>query len=300
VPVILRAGTLSRLEVLRDPTLAAMLPAPDSLVWLPARAAHGDGAALLVLLAVCLGSLALTVALMAHRFGAMVVAAAGMVETAAPARLGVRFSPRLSPASVLRQKEWRLILRDPWLISQSLMQILYLIPPALLLWRNFGGSIGQLAVLVPVVVMASGQLAGGLAWLALSAEDAPELIATAPISAGYGLMAKVQAVLIAVAVIVAPVLFGMALAAPLLAGIGLLFALLASGTNTFVQYAFRTAARRSQFRQRQRASRLATLTETATSISWAAAAGLTAAGSLFAVAPIGTALVLILLSARRL
>ena len=44
---------------------------------------------------------------------------------------------RRSPARVLRQKEWTLLRRDPWLMSQTLMQILYLLPPALLLWRHF-------------------------------------------------------------------------------------------------------------------------------------------------------------------
>jgi ABC-type uncharacterized transport system ATPase subunit len=38
-----------------------------------------------------------------------------------------------SPARVLRQKEWTLLARDPWLVSQTLMQILYLLPAALLL-----------------------------------------------------------------------------------------------------------------------------------------------------------------------
>ena len=63
------------------------------------------------------------------------------------------------------------------------MQMLYLLPPALLLWRNFGDDAGALVVLVPVLVMAAGQLAGGLAWLAISGEDAPDLVATAPVAA---------------------------------------------------------------------------------------------------------------------
>ena len=64
------------------------------------------------------------------------------------------------------------------------MQVLYLLPPALLLWRNFGDDGDTLVVLVPVFVMAAGQLAGGLAWLAVSGEDAPDLVATAPIAGG--------------------------------------------------------------------------------------------------------------------
>ena len=96
-----------------------------------------------------------------------------------------RWSPGFrsrSPGRVLRHKEWALLARDPWLMSQTLMQVLYLLPPALLLWRSFRDGTGALVVLVPVLVMAAGQLAGGLAWLSISGEDAPDLVATAPIS----------------------------------------------------------------------------------------------------------------------
>ena len=89
---------------------------------------------------------------------------------------------RGSPARVLRQKEWTLLIRDPWLMSQTLMQILYLLPPAVLLWRSFHSGTGALVVLIPVMVMAAGQLAGGLAWLSISGEDAPDLVASAPVT----------------------------------------------------------------------------------------------------------------------
>jgi ABC-2 type transport system permease protein len=184
-------------------------------------------------------------------------------------------------------KEWRLILRDPWLMSQTLMQILYLVPPALLLWRNFGAGPGGLVVIVPVVVMAAGQLAGGLAWLALSAEDAPDLVASAPVAPGLVTRAKVVAVIGAVAVVVAPLVAGLALAAPTagLTAAGGIVAAAAAATT--VQLLFRTTARRTQFRRRQTASRLATLLEAFASIGMAAAAALMAAGSVVALVPAG-------------
>jgi len=45
---------------------------------------------------------------------------------------------RVSPRAALRRKEWTLLRRDPWLASQTLMQLLYLLPPGLMLWRAFG------------------------------------------------------------------------------------------------------------------------------------------------------------------
>jgi ABC-2 type transport system permease protein len=295
VPVILQSGRFSRMEFLHDPTVLARLPDPSSLVWLPARAAHGDVVALVELMAACCLVFACTIAVCSYDFARMVVSAAGVSETQRPARKAKAFALRSSPGRVLRLKEVRLILRDPWLISQSLTQILYLIPAALLLWRNFGASSGNLAVLVPVVVMAAAQLAGGLAWLALTAEDAPDLIASAPIATSLVLRSKVEAVVIAVGVIVGPVLIAIGIAAPMLAATGALFAAFGIAGNTFVQYAFRSEAKRSQFRHRQRSSRMATLSETLCSVAWAAASGLAASGNGLFLLPTLMALAMLLL-----
>ena len=79
-----------------------------------------------------------------------------------------------------------------------------MLPPALLLWKNYGHGTDALVLIIPVLVMASGQLAGGLAWLAISGEDAPDLVATAPVIATSIIRAKVEAVLRAIMVVVAP------------------------------------------------------------------------------------------------
>ena len=106
-----------------------------------------------------------------------------------------------------------LLRRDPWLMSQTLMQLLYLVPPAVMLWRSFGqGARARCKLLVPVLVMAAGQLAGGLAWLAISGEDAPELVATAPVPSRFILRAKIEAVLGVIAIIFAPLVAVMAIA----------------------------------------------------------------------------------------
>jgi ABC-2 type transport system permease protein len=102
------------------------------------------------------------------------------------------------------------------------MQILYLVPPALLLWRNFGDDLSGLLILVPVVVMASGQLAGGLAWLAVSGEDAPDLVASAPVPERAVIAAKIEAVIGAVVVVVGPLVLALALAAPRIAAVAAL------------------------------------------------------------------------------
>ncbi len=111
-----------------------------------------------------------------------------------------------SASQALRIKEWKLLRRDPRLLSQTLMQILYLFPPALFLWVSYGQSAGTYVVVIPVIVMAAGQLAGGLAWLAISGEDAHDLVVTAPIHPRAVLTAKIEAVLTVIALIFAPIL----------------------------------------------------------------------------------------------
>src|SRR5262249_41061190 len=156
-----------------------------------------------------------------------------------------------SPRSALRHKEWTLLRRDPWLASQTLMQLLYLLPPALMLWRAFGHGVDDLVLLVPVLVMAAGQLSGGLAWLAISGEDAPDLLATAPTPARFIIHAKIEAVLGSIAVVFAPFLAVLTFASPYdglatIAGIGL-----AAISATMIQLWFRTQAQRKYFRRRQ-------------------------------------------------
>ena len=165
------------------------------------------------------------------------------------------------------------------------MQVLYLLPPALLLWRNFGDDGEALLVLVPVFVMAAGQLAGGLAWLAVSGEDAPDLVATAPVPERTILRAKMEAVLGGVLVVLAPVILVLAFTAPLDAVVACAGILIAAGSATAIQLWFRKQAKRIHFRRRQTSSRVATFAEAFSSISWAATAGLAASGTWLAIAP---------------
>jgi ABC-2 type transport system permease protein len=279
---IMSYGTMSRLAVLQSDAVVARAPEADSLVWWPARAVLGDPAAMGAVLAASLVLLALAIAAFAPRFGEHVVAAAGASQAVARRQRAGAMRP-VSPAWALRHKEWTLLLRDPWLASQTLMQLLYLLPPALMLWRSFAEDIASLVLLVPVLVMAAGQLAGGLAWLAISGEDAPDLVATAPVAARQILRAKIEAVMAAIAVVFAPFLLALALAAPLTALVAALGIVAAAATATTIQLWFRAQAKRSHFRRRQTSSRLATFAEAFSSIAWAGTAALAAAGTWLAV-----------------
>jgi ABC-2 type transport system permease protein len=289
VAAILSHGTLSRMVFLESDTLLALVPDTGSLVWLPARAALGDLPALAVVLGVSLTLLGAAILVFSGRFGEHAIAAAGVAQMGGRQRHAAGFR-RATPMRALRQKEWILLRRDPWLVSQTLMQLLYLLPPALLLWRSYGEGTGALVVLVPVLVMAAGQLAGGLAWLAISGEDAPDLVATAPILASAIVRAKVEAVLGCIAMVFAPFILALAFLSLYGAAVAALGILAATAAATGIQFWFRKQATRRYFRHRQTASRFATFAEAFSSISWAAAAALAAGGSAFALFPIAVAI----------
>jgi ABC-2 type transport system permease protein len=273
VAAILSYGTLSRFAVLTSDAAAAFTPDLDSLFWWPARAALGDGEALLLLMSASLTLLGAVMAIFSPRFADTAV---NVSASSNSARQGLRTRAfrRGSRQQALRRKEFVLLKRDPWLLSQSLMQLLYLVPPALLLWRSFSDQSAALVLITPVAVMAAGQLAGGLAWLTISGEDAADLIATAPMPASGITRAKIEVVLIAISVIFAPLVAVLAFASPLQAAVTAAGVIVATISATAIQLWFRVQARRSQFRRRQTSSRLATFAEAFSSIGWAATAAL--------------------------
>jgi ABC-2 type transport system permease protein len=284
VAAILSYGTLSRMVILESDTLVALVPEIDSYVWWPARAALGDLTALATVVGTSLLILGAAIVVFSAKFGDHAIAASsvGASGVRQAGRSGFR---RAAPMRALRQKEWTLLRRDPWLVSQTLMQLLYLLPPALMLWRSYGERTDALVVLVPVLVMAAGQLAGGLAWLAISGEDAPDLVATAPILSRHLVRAKVEAVLGGIAIAFTPfiaALMFLSLYGAMVAALGIMAAAAAA---TGIQFLFRKQATRRYFRHRQTASRFATFAEAFSSISWAAAAALAAGGTWFALFP---------------
>lgn len=282
---ILYYGNMSRFAVFQSADVVAAAPALDSAFWLPAQALMGNLSALVGVLTIGLGALALIIMLTASSYGHHAISAAGLSHVRSRRRPSARRFRPASQRQVLRLKEWRLLQRDPWLLSQTLMQILYLVPPALLLWMNFGNSAGAFVVVVPVLVMAAGQLAGGLAWLAISGEDAHDLVVTAPVAPRSVLIAKIEAVLAVIAIVLAPLLVLMAISSPRMALVTALCAALSAGSATAIQLWFRVVAKRSMFRRRQVASRAATLSEAFASIMWAGTGALMAAGSWLAIGP---------------
>jgi ABC-2 type transport system permease protein len=271
IAAILSYGTLSRFAILTSDAVTALAPDAASILWWPARAAIGDTVTLLPLMSASLMLLGGVMAIFSARFADTAITASAYA-VARPRDSRPRAFRGGSRQRALRRKEFILLGRDPWLISQTLMQLFYLVPPALLLWRSFADSTAALVLVTPVIVMAAGQLAGGLAWLTISGEDAADLVASAPLSPAQVIRAKIEVVLITIGVIFAPLLLALVLVAPRQAAITACGVIAAAGSATSIQLWFRVQASRRHFRRRQTSSRLATFAEAFCSIGWSATA----------------------------
>lgn len=188
--------------------------APDSFWWWPGRAMLGEALPLAWLMLLGIGSFVLVIGLAQQHF----VAGTQASVTGNTARSGnpvVNGRPRLR-AGLWRNvlvKEWRLIWRDPQLIAQTLLQTLYLLPLMFLAFRHHH----TLAIVVPGAVLFGTSLAGSLAWITVSAEEAPELVGSAPVALGCVRWMKLVAALAPVWLLLTPLLVLLLVKDPLLA-----------------------------------------------------------------------------------
>ena len=96
---------------------------------------------------------------------------------------------------------------------------------------------------------------------------------------------KIEAVLVIIAVVFAPLVAVIAVASPWHAAITFAGIVIAAAAATAIQLWFRTQAKRSQFRRRQVSSRVATFAEAFSSIGWAATAAVAAISLPLAIPP---------------
>lgn len=172
----------------------------DHPLLLPARAMLGEPLPMLLLAALAAVVFVLT-ARRTHRFfahGLQLAASAARAGTAPTAPLRPRFGRSLFSTVVV--KEWRLIVRDPHLLSQVLLQLLFLLPLFFLIFQR---SDVQVQALGAGLALLCGSLTGALAWIALSAEDAPDLLLVSPASLSTVRRAKLAAAIMPVLALVA-------------------------------------------------------------------------------------------------
>jgi len=262
--------------------LAALDQPPPWPLDVPARALFGDGLPLILLLALAVLAVRAAAALAASRLEA--APAPDAQTTGRTAHFGG------STMAVMFRKEWRLLARDPELVAQIGQQLVFMVPVVALLFT--GGQITA-ARLAAAGVFVGGALASSLAWLVIAAEDAPDLIASAPVARRQVLIAKLGAALAPPLLLVLLLAGVVVVRQPLAALLMLPMALAAGLCTAAMQLWTRPPARRSAFRQRYRSSLLMTLGEFLVLGCLALATNLMLAGSLWVLAALALPLLLL-------
>lgn len=175
---------------------------PNAWWQAPARAFTGDIPATLAWVAF--------VAIL-FPFGVYIFSRRFVSDAAAASAMGQR--KRIADARVARvrgglmqtvvRKELRLLARDPLLLSQVGLQLVYFLPLAFILFRPGSGMQLDEPAFAPALTIIASTLAASLTWITVSAEDAPDLLASSPVPARLIDRAKILAAVLPVLALMA-------------------------------------------------------------------------------------------------
>ena len=283
-------------------SLVAAIESPDSswlfdrngLVWLPVRAVAGEPMDLVLWCLVSGSFFAVTVGLLGRIFAANAMRSTGAPVNAARTNKShskMRFRTGIGRA--LRQKEWRLLKRDPWLISQILLQVVYTLPISIVIWRSQGPN-GSIALSVaPAIVVIASQIAASLAWLTVSSEDAPEFLSSAPVSKADIQRRKLQAIALPLVCFLALPIAGLAWFSVNAAVFAIVFAVGASLSTAFLNLWHPMPARRVMMLRRHSQSKMIGMIEHLLSLLWAVAMVMAVLGTWLSAIPMAIILAIV-------
>jgi ABC-2 type transport system permease protein len=248
-----------------SPILRADLP----LAW-PARAVLGEPAPLVAALTLSLLLFAVTAGMLGRRFAADAAIAAGVDISRKPrARAAAAGAFRGGVFRALVRKELKLLGRDPTLLSQVLLRVLYLIPVLFLLLRNAAGHLeGAVATGAGALAFVASQVAASLAWITISAEDAPDLLTAAPVERARVRTAKLFAALLPIYAVLLLPIAALAVLSPFAGFAALLGVSGASISAGLINLWYEKPAQRKNFRRRGTGSLASTLGELIIGLAW--------------------------------
>ena len=240
-----RSATIEVFERLRANGLGT-----EGVTGLPGHAAFGDPLAILILLG---GALLLFVGVGATLQRLFLSGYQDGGVRLSRAKPTGRASGRLFHAGLTRSvfaKERRLLARDPALAFQIVLRLVYMAP---LLFVAFGrgNALPIPAVLAFGSVLIASQLVGSFAWLAVSAEDSPDLLAVAPVAKSEIDFAKLLAAFAMAAPFAVLLPIAIALQTPVGAAVTLLMTALGGAAAGFVELKLGKPGQRSTFARRR-------------------------------------------------
>jgi ABC-2 type transport system permease protein len=246
---------------------------PHSVLTWPARALFGDPLPALAIVVLGAAIFALVVRTTTAGF-----VSAAQEDPGISQRRGASRGParpfRAGLAAIVISKELKLIARDPTFLAKALFQMLAMLPLMLILVRQ-----SELAALLGAsLVLLASMLEGTLAWIAVSGEEAPDLLDSAPVAAERLRWLKVAAVLLPVAVLCLPFLAWYAVLSWRLFAVVAVFLALALSACGVIQVWLGAPGSGRDLRVRMQKNRLANIVETLSTFGFAGGCYLAMAG----------------------
>jgi ABC-2 type transport system permease protein len=271
---------------------------PDSWAWIPAKALFGAPLELLVFSGLGIGFFWIT-ANFTHQFFVRGVQQSGAMNHRSPVLLNqdtgqaaVKVSAKKFTQGAMRNivfKEWRLIKRDPQLISHIFLQILYLAPAFFVIFKKDSVLPGVAAA----VTFFAAALAGSLIWIIISAEDAPELLRSAPIDNKSVRRAKLFAAVLPVLALISPPLVWLGLHDLRFALIMLVGSVAAMYSVSLIHLWMAKEGTRAQFNRRAQGNFGAGILEVFSNFAWAGTVYVSLLFSWWGLVPLAISLVIL-------
>lgn len=296
IVAMLPAGWRDAITLYVDQAIRSRTGGIGAILWVPVQTVQGDPIAAILLVWLSISVFALTVLAMGDRFAVASLAAAG-AETGDGASARPSRAFRTGIGTSLRLKEWRLLCRDPSFFAQLALQIVYTIPIAVVLVRS---EMLSLALsLGPTIVMIAAQVSGSIAWITVSGEDAPELIASAPVPASHVAAAKLTAVALPVLLLLSLPVAGLAMTASFVDALVVLAFAIAAGVSTaLLNFWHPMPGNRRGMLRRHSQSKLVAMFEHGLAMMWAFAVVLGLMGTSIVLIPLALVVGLLALSRR--
>ncbi|MEQ8541011.1 MAG: hypothetical protein RIB93_26590 [Coleofasciculus sp. D1-CHI-01] len=177
----------------------------ESIIWFPARAMFFEPVSVLLTLLVSAGLTWLAVDVLHHSFITGTQESMTHKRKQRRPQASVRFTSGFHQMALF--KEWRIIWRNPYLLSQTFLQMLFLIPALIIVLRGSQEQmLASLTTFVATVVSIVGSaLVSSLTRICVSGEEAPDLLKASPVQGTTLRQVKLLAALIPVWILFSPI-----------------------------------------------------------------------------------------------
>ena len=208
----------------------------DSLIWFPGRALFLEPLPTIFMLALAALLFCVTVAVLHRWFILGASASTTVVRRRRPdSGRGLRFARRAGVWRVMLAKDWRSLIRDPYLVSQSLLQLAYLLPLAIILFidTTLLEQVPLASIIATGLTVLAGTLSSNLARISMTGEEAIDLLIAAPVPPTTLRRAKMLSALIPVWLAFLPVAAAIVVLDVAAAAVAIIAILVATSAVTF-------------------------------------------------------------------